>query len=328
MVNTVNTVTDLGFGINLIDTGFQRPDMAACYVMQQVDTNSGTSELAIIETGTKDTVPHILNFLAQNKFDLEQVKYVVVTHVHLDHAGGAGLLMRALPNAKLVVHEKGARHMIDPSKLQAGATAVYGKTEFNKTYGDLLAIPEAQIVIPKDGEVLELAGRKLTFIDTPGHARHHFCVFDELSQGFFTGDTFGLAYQELTNKNGPFIFPTTTPVQFDPDALHASIDKMMAFKPQRMFLTHYSVVENPAPLSLRLHAQVNELVAIAQGAQQAAGPARVQEIFAAIMDMLLAGLVEHGCELPLEKQKRVIQSDAFLNAQGLDIWLSNKASSQ
>ena len=324
----METATDLGFGINLIDTGFQRPDMAACYVMAHKNQTTQKQELAIIETGTKDTVPHILNFLAQNEFDLEQVKYVVVTHVHLDHAGGAGLLMRALPNAKLVVHEKGARHMIDPSKLQAGATAVYGKIEFSKTYGDLLAIPEDQILIPKDGETLELAGRKLTFIDTPGHARHHFCVFDDVSQGFFTGDTFGLAYQELTNENGPFIFPTTTPVQFDQDALHASIDKMMAFKPQRMYLTHYSVVENPAPLSLRLHAQVNELVTIAQGATQTAGPARVQEIFAAIMEMLLAGLKEHGCELPLDKQKLVIQSDAFLNAQGLDIWLTNIATSK
>lgn len=177
--------TDLGNGITLIDTAFQRPQMAACYLMEQ------DNEVAIIETGTKDTVPLIFDVLTQKKIAASQVKYVIVTHVHLDHAGGAGRLMDALPHATLIVHPKGQRHMVDPSKLQAGATAVYGEEEFNKTYGDLIAIAENRTHATKDGEILKLGGRALTFIDTPGHARHHFCVYDELSKGIFTGDTFG-----------------------------------------------------------------------------------------------------------------------------------------
>ncbi|MEY8263748.1 MAG: MBL fold metallo-hydrolase, partial [Bermanella sp.] len=235
MINTL----DLGWGITQLDTAFQRPNMAACYIMQDA------GEVAIIETGTKDTVPLIFACLQQLGLKPEQVKYIIPTHVHLDHAGGVGRLMQQLPNATLVVHEKGARHMIDPSKLQAGASAVYGEAEFNKTYGDLLPVAKERIISPLDNEQLTLGQRTLTFLDTPGHARHHFCVYDEVSQGFFSGDTFGLAYQELTNENGAFLMVTTTPVQFDPDALKNSIDKLMAMQPQRMFLTHYGVLENP-----------------------------------------------------------------------------------
>jgi len=310
-----NLSTDLGNGITLIDTAFQRPQMAACYLMEQGD------EVAIIETGTKDTVPLILEVLAQKQISATQVKYVIVTHVHLDHAGGAGLLMDALPNATLIVHPKGQRHMVDPSKLQAGATAVYGEEEFNKTYGDLIAIAEDRTHAPKDGETLKLGGRALTFIDTPWHARHHFCVYDELSKGIFTGDTFGLAYQELTNENGPFIFPTTTPVQFDPEALKTSIKKIMSFNPESAYLTHYGKIQNLAPLADALDIQVDALVDIAQSSDASPGEDRVKDLSVKIMDYLLNRLELHDCQLSVAEQIKVLQSDVVLNAQGLDVWL-------
>lgn len=304
----------LGWGIHVLDTDFQRPDMAACYVLRQ------GQEVCIIETGTKDTVPLILSFLARENIALEHVKYVAVTHVHLDHAGGAGLLMQALPNAKLLVHPLGARHMIDPTKLQAGATAVYGKAEFEKTYGDLFPIAEDRILIADDEFTIALEDRTLTFIDTPGHARHHFCIYDDLSNGFFTGDTFGLAYQELTTKNGPFIFPTTTPVQFDPEALKASIKRMISFAPERMFLTHFGMVESPEKLAERLLSQVDVLVRMAHKHRDSAN--RVSAINSELMAYLLAELDAHGCELGITEQRGVIASDVLLNAQGLDVWLS------
>lgn len=310
-----NLSTDLGDGITLIDTAFQRPQMAACYLMEQDD------EVAIIETGTKDTVPLIFDVLTQKKIAASQVKYVIVTHVHLDHAGGAGQLMDALPNATLIVHPKGQRHMVDPSKLQAGATAVYGEEEFNKTYGDLIAIAENRTHAPKDGEILKLGDRALTFIDTPGHARHHFCIYDELSKGIFTGDTFGLAYQELTNENGPFIFPTTTPVQFDPEALKTSIKKIMSFNPKSAFLTHYGKIQNLAPLADALNIQVDALVDIAQSSESLSGEDRVKDMSVKIMNYLLSRLELHDCQLSVAEQIKVLQSDVLLNAQGLDVWL-------
>lgn len=314
--------TELNWGVHLLDTGFHRDNMAACYVVE--DEGENGVEVAIVETGTKDTVPVIEAFLYDHNIALKQVKYVIVTHVHLDHAGGAGLLMKMLPNAKLIVHEKGARHMLNPAKLQAGATAVYGEEVFNKTYGDLLPVDEGKILVPADEEVLTLGGRSLTFIDTPGHARHHFCVYDNKSDGFFTGDTFGLAYPELTNDNVPFIFPTTTPVQFDPKAMERSINRLLSFEPQRMFLTHYGMVEQPEILAKVLLARVGILVDIAT--RNAGHPDRINVIKEDILSYFLAQLVKHNCKLSKEDQIELLSLDALLNAQGLDVWLSSGGS--
>ena len=310
--------TELNWGIHLLDTGFHRDNMAACYVVE--DEGESGIEVAIVETGTKDTVPVIETFLRDQDIDFKQVKYVIVTHVHLDHAGGAGLLMQMLPNAKLVVHDKGARHMINPAKLQAGATAVYGEEVFSKTYGDLLPIEESKIQVPADGEVLRLGGRSLTFIDTPGHARHHFCVYDNKSQGFFTGDTFGLAYPELTTGKGPFIFPTTTPVQFDPEAMKHSIKRLLSFEPQRLFLTHYGMVEQPDVLAKVLLERVDVLVNIAT--RNADHPNRIDAIKEEVLSYFIEQLAEHCCELSKKDQVELLLVDAMLNAQGLDVWLN------
>jgi glyoxylase-like metal-dependent hydrolase (beta-lactamase superfamily II) len=152
--------------------------------------------------------------------------------VHLDHAGGAGLLMRELPRATLVVHPRGARHMIQPTALYQGALAVYGQEEMDRSYGRLVGIEADRVTTTHDGMVLELAGRPLRFADTPGHARHHHCIWDAATRGWFTGDTFGLSYREFDDDEGrPWIFPTSTPVQFDPPALRASIERLVSFGP-------------------------------------------------------------------------------------------------
>src|SRR5262249_17777750 len=182
--------------------------------------------------------------LSQKNLSVDAVDYVILTHVHLDHAGGAGALMRELPNARAVVHPRGVRHMIDPSQLIAGATAVYGAEEIDRSYGTLVPIPAERIITADDGHAVDLAGRELLCIDTPGHARHHLSVWDARSRAFFPGDTFGLSYREFDTDQGAFILPTTTPVQFDPAALHASIERMLSYGPEQMFLTHYSRVSD------------------------------------------------------------------------------------
>lgn len=306
----------LGSGIYLLDTAYQRPQMAACYVM------FSDGELAIIETGTKDTVPLIFDFLSAQGFDTHAIKYVMPTHVHLDHAGGAGLLMQALPHAQLVVHPQGARHMIDPSKLQAGATAVYGEEMFAQTYGDLLPVDPSQVLVIEDGQTLKLGSRTLTFLDTPGHARHHYCIYDELSAGFFTGDTFGLAYQELNSVKGPFIFPTTTPVQFDPDALKSSINRLLSYQPQRMYLTHFGMVENPQTLGERLLNLVDQYVELALNVKKNFPQEHwLQTLNKQLLTLLLADLSQHDTHLSPSEYAQVIASDVLLNAQGLDVWL-------
>lgn len=313
----MNVLTDLGLGIYLLDSGFQRDHMAACYLIQQ------DNQLAIVETGTKDSVPHILVGIAELGLTPEDVTYIIPTHVHLDHAGGVGRLMQLCANAQLVVHEKGARHMIDPSKLQAGATAVYGEAEFNKTYGELIPVDARRVITPAHESCLDLAGRVLTFLDTPGHARHHFCIYDAISEQFFTGDTFGLAYQELTVNGDPFIIPTTTPVQFDPEALKHSINLLIAYAPKHMLLTHYGQVSEPQVLALRLLNQIDEMVVIAKQAatQFSQGENRIAALNETLTQWVLMALAEHGCELSKEQQVQVLKTDILLNAQGLDVWL-------
>ena len=214
---TFQTFDDLGQQITRIDTAMVHEGLAACYLL------GGGDEYAIIETGTHNTVPIILSLLKERKIDLAKVKYVIPTHVHLDHAGGVGGLMQALPAATLLGHPRGARHMINPAKLKAGATAVYGEAQFAEIYGDIIPVDEQRVRTMDDGDEASVGDRKLVFIDTPGHARHHFCVYDPASRGIFTGDTFGLSYPPLTTAKGPFICPTTTPVQFDPPALEQAL---------------------------------------------------------------------------------------------------------
>ena len=214
----------LASGIFCIDTGLYRHGLAACYLVRE------GNRLAFIDAGTAHTVPALMELTVSLGLGPEQVDYVIPTHVHLDHAGGAGGLMSLCPNAQLVVHPKGAPHMIDPSKLTAGAVAVYGEAAFARDFGYLTPVAEERVIVAEDGQTLDLAGRTLTFIDTPGHANHHGCIFDARSHGFFTGDTFGISYRELDSADGPFLFAPTTPVAFDPDAWMESLDKLMAYR--------------------------------------------------------------------------------------------------
>jgi len=310
----------LPFGITRIDTAMVHDELAACYLLED------DGECAIIETGTHNTVPIILSLLAEKGIDRRQVKYVIPTHVHLDHAGGVGGLMQALPEATLLIHPRGARHMIDPAKLKAGAMAVYGEKAFADIYGDVIPVPESRVRTMDDGDQAVVGGRTLQFIDTPGHARHHFCVHDPVSRGLFTGDTFGLSYPALTTPNGPFICPTTTPVQFDPPALKASIRKLLALAPQRIYLTHYGMVENPQPLGERLLTMVDDYVALAETvAVTSDADALEKALMVAMREYLFRSAREHGCEMSDEQLDAVLGLDIQLNSQGLAVWLQSRS---
>jgi len=251
-------MTDFGHGISAIDTGFFRPQFDASHLIVE------NGRAAFVDTGTNYSVPRLLGELRDKQIPVDAVAYVILTHVHLDHAGGAGLLMRELPNARAVIHPRGVRHMVDPGALIAGATAVYGAEEIQRSYGQLVPIPADRIDTAGDGYVIDLAGRELMCLDTPGHARHHICIHDARSGAFFTGDTFGLSYREFDTARGAFILPTSTPVQFEPDALKASIERMLGYAPKQMFLTHYSRVTDIERLARDLFVQIDAMVAIAR----------------------------------------------------------------
>lgn len=300
-------------GIHTIDTAFQRDHFDAAYLIVQDGRG------AFVDCGTSHSLPNLLACVQQAGLHPADIDWLIVTHVHLDHAGGAGALMQQLPNAKLVVHPRGAQHMIDPARLIAGATAVYGEAEIARSYGQIVPVPAERVVVAEEGHRVSLAGRELLCIDTPGHARHHFCVWDQTSRSWFTGDTFGLSYRELDGDAGAFIIPTSSPVQFEPDAMHASIDRLMARNPQAMYLTHYGRVEDTARLAGDLHEQIDAMVAIAR--QCVALPERHRVLVEALSALYVARARKHDSALVDAEVLRVLAMDIELNAQGLACWL-------
>jgi glyoxylase-like metal-dependent hydrolase (beta-lactamase superfamily II) len=308
---------DLGLGIHTVDTGFHRDRFDAAYLMVQ------DGRAAFIDTGTNFAVPRLLGLLDALGLARDAVDHVIPTHVHLDHAGGAGALMRELPAATLWVHERGARHLIDPSRLYQGALAVYGQAEMDRSYGRLVPVPAERVRSTVDGQLIQLAGRPLLVADTPGHARHHHCLWDEASRGWFTGDTFGLSYREFDTARGPWIVPTSTPVQFDPQPLRRSIERLLARDPACMYLTHFGRVGDVPRLGRLLLDLLDGMVELAHRAPP--GAARHDAMKQALLALYTRSLAEHGCTLGADTIRSMLAMDLELNAQGLGIWLDSAA---
>jgi len=300
-------------GIVTLDAGYLRPGLAAIHLIIE------QGHVALIDTGVNDSVPALLACLAALGLAPEAVDFVIVTHVHLDHAGAAGALMAVCPNARLVVHPRGARHMISPAKLVAGSVAVYGEARFMALYGEVVPVAEERVIEAHDGLRIDLNGRVLTFLDTPGHARHHVCIHDARSESVFTGDTFGISYREFDVEGRAFLYPTTTPVQFEPAALHESIERLLALEPEAAFLTHYGRVGNLPVLAEHLHELIDEW---SERALEVAGegPLRQAALEAALETSLLARLRTHGCTLEESVCRELLANDVHLNAQGLLVW--------
>ncbi len=308
---------DYGNGIYAFDAGYVRPILAAIHMI--VDNG----RVAFVDTGSNDSLPNVLEALNKLALGREAVDYVILTHIHLDHAGGAGTLMREFPNAKLVVHPRGSRHMAEPSKLVAGVTAVYGAEYVENVYGDILPIPADRIIDAHEGLILQLGGRELLCIDTPGHAKHHICVVDRKSDSIFTGDMFGLSYREFDVDGHQFILPTTSPTQFDAAEMHASIDRLMRYAPKAMYLTHYAQLHDVPAQADVLRRRLDAHVAVAE-VHADAGEGRHAAIKQGIMDALVTDLRAHGCTLPESTILEVLATDLELNAQGLAWWLDHR----
>lgn len=312
----MKTITqDLGHGITLVDAEYGQSGVAAIYLLEE------DGEVAIIETGTTNSVPYVQQALEEKNLSFQNVRYIIPTHVHLDHAGGAGELMHQCPNAQLVVHPFGARHLVDPSKLEAGTIAVYGEEKFHKLYGKIRPIDASRVIEAPGFFKLKLNGRKLKFFDTPGHARHHFCVYDKQSEGIFTGDTFGLSYPQITTDQGPLIFATTTPIQFDPGSLLQSIDCLISLEPKSMFLTHFGRIEPTKEAIRQLKRSIRRFSNIALDLQNQPEN-RLENIQAGMTNYLLNELKEMGCHQTPEFCESVIKEDMILNAKGLEFWLT------
>jgi len=314
MSESLPRLTRFADGITAVDTEYVRPQMDAAHVVV------AGSRAAIVDTGPNTAVPLILAALAELGIERDAVEYLFLTHVHLDHAGGAGALMRELPRATAVVHPRGAPHMIDPTKLIAGTRAVYGDELYSRLYGEILPIARERLVIAQDGQRFDLGDRNFECVHTPGHALHHQAIVDHGAVSIFTGDTFGLSYREFDTAQGPWIMPTTTPTQFDPGQLKASIVRLMQFRPRRLYLTHYSEVGQCARLANDMYEAIDDFVRIARNS----GFDSARMTFA-LRDWAHGGLRDHGCRMDIDAIDAILGKDYELNAAGLAAWLQREA---
>ena len=303
-------------GIYALDSGYIRPQLAAIHLIVE------QGRVALVDTASAAALPRVLDALQVLGLTTASVDYVFLTHIHLDHAGGAGVMMQAFPKARLVVHPRGVAHMVDPTKLFAAVRAVYGVEEANRLYGEPTPIPADRIVAAAEGHRIDLEGRTLVTLETPGHARHHACFWDARSRGLFTGDIFGLSFRELDVDGRPSIIPTTTPTQFDPAAMHHSVDRILSQQPDAVYLTHFAQIRDIQRLGGDLHRLIDAHVAIAER-ERDAGPGREARILEGLWALMDAEAARQGWRLDRDQWREVVRADIELNAQGLHYWLDH-----
>jgi len=314
----VKGVFDYEHGVSAVDAVYDRELQTAVHLIVQ------QGRAVIVDTATAPAVPRVLAALQSKGVAPARVDYVILTHVHLDHAGAAGQLMARCPNARLTVHPRGARHMLDPSRLMAATVAIYGEAQTRRVYGEVLPVAAERVVETPDGATLEWQGREFLFLDTPGHARHHVAVRDSVSGHFFAGDTFGLSYRELDVDARQFSFPTTSPSQFDPPALHRSIDRLMSFRPEALYVTHFGQLRDLGRLAGDLHRLIDAHAELGEQNRDDAG-ARLEHLKEGVAGLVLRERERQGWRLTAEEVLRVFALDVELNAQGIAAWLDAQA---
>jgi glyoxylase-like metal-dependent hydrolase (beta-lactamase superfamily II) len=306
-------LSDFRAGITAIDCDYVRPRLAASHLV----VDGGRA--AFVDTGTAHSVPTLLAALDAKGLEPADVDWVLTTHVHLDHAGGAGALMRELPNARCAIHPRGARHLAEPAKLIAGSIAVYGEERYRALYGEIAPIDPSRILVAEDGARIRLGGRELELIHTPGHALHHYCIVDRANAVIFSGDTFGISYRDFDVDGRAFIFPTTTPVHFDPEALCRSIDRLMSYRPRSIFLTHYAEVTELDRLSREMKERVLAFADL--GLRYREAPDRSSKLRHGMFAMMGTWLDAHGYARDDAKRHWLLDDDVELNCQGIENWL-------
>lgn len=287
------------------------PGIAAAYLMVEGD------RAAYVENNTALAVPRLLRALEEAGLRPEQVEYLFVTHVHLDHAGGSSALMEACPTAVLMAHPRAVRHLVDPSKLVASASQVYGAERFRALYGEIHPIPEARVKAVEDGARIRWGTRELEFFHTRGHANHHLCIHDSATNGIFTGDAFGLVYPAL-QAHGTFAFPSTSPTDFIPSLAREVVQQIASRRPARVFPTHFGEQEDVGEIALQLEADL----AYSEQVMNDARDSKLQgpELEAFCRDRLRARFEERLSKRGIEANEEIwklLELDLDLNAQGI-----------
>lgn len=316
-MNPTASLTRHPAGIATVDARYLCEGFASIHVVER------QGRALVVDAGTQHSVVEVLAALDQLGIERSAVEVLFVTHVHLDHAGGAGYLARQLPGARVVAHPRAVPHLRDPTRLAAAAAAVYGQATFERLYGTLEPIAAERLHASRDGELLSLGTSRLEVLHTPGHALHHHALYDRDADAAFTGDTFGLSYRATDTDRGAFILPTTTPTQFDPEQLVSSVRRIAALRPEAVYLTHYGRVTGVPRLAQSLESQIERFVEIAEEHAEAEAPQRlIRDDMATLYRELLG---QHGLPLRADGVEQLLGKDLTLNAQGLVSWLQRRA---
>ncbi len=310
---------DLGNRIHLIDgMDLGMPQKTGAYVIQE-------EKITLVEACSSPSVPHILNGLKALNISPEQIQYIIITHVHLDHAGGAGLLMEKCPNAKLVVHPRGAKHIIDPTRLIQGAKAVYGP-QFHTLFDPILPIPEDRVIVKNDEESLQIGPNcELLFLDTPGHANHHFSIYDPVSNGIFVGDTLGVQLKQIEAFHFNLYLPATSPNQFDPDKTVQSLKRIQALNVDRIYFGHFSAADHPDEVYRQIQHWLPIYVNTAEEVFREGK--NVNELVKRLLDQITVVLEKH--QVPKNHAiYNILQMDLQVFSMGLLDYFSKKTKSE
>ena len=225
----------LASGLSWVDLHFlDRPHAIATAVVQ------GGGALALVDPGPTSCLETLELGLQTQGLRLGDLTHLLLTHIHLDHAGATGTIVRRIPDVTVLVHERGAPHMIDPAKLLASAARLYGE-EMDRLWGEFAPVPPENLVVLAGGERVEAGGRSFEVAYTPGHASHHVSYFDRASGVAFVGDTAGVCV------DGGYVLPPTPPPDIDIEAWQRSIERIEAWSPETLFLTHFGPAPSVAP---------------------------------------------------------------------------------
>jgi glyoxylase-like metal-dependent hydrolase (beta-lactamase superfamily II) len=274
---------------------------------------------AFIDNNTVHAVPRMLEALKSRGLSESDVEYVIITHVHLDHAGGTSALMKACPDATLLAHPRAARHVIDPSKLVASASAVYGEARFEELYGKIEPVAEGRVQIREDEQTARLGSTTLRFLHTRGHANHHFCIHAD--DAVFSGDAFGLCYPDL-QAGGLYVFPSTSPTDFDGPEAKKSVERVVATGARRVFPTHFGEVTELEGAREQMLDHLTFCEGVVEDA--VASDLVTEDLTKFCTDRWKQRLVD---TLPAEVNRpeswKLLQTDLDLNGQGL-AWAAHK----
>ncbi|HEX6541316.1 MAG TPA: MBL fold metallo-hydrolase [Ktedonobacterales bacterium] len=290
----------------LIDTQFQgERDIIASYLLV------GRDGLALVDVGSAASMNQLLAGIRAAGFDPADITHLLLTHVHLDHAGASGPLARELPRAQVYVHRIGAPHLIDPSRLISSATRIYGD-RMEMLWGRMEPVPESRLVIMDDGDEIAVGNRRLRALYTPGHAVHHIALFDEAHKVAFPGDVAGVSIEGIG-----FVRPPTPPPDLSLEDWEASINRLEALRLERLYLPHFgeihNVTEHLADLRQRLYGWGE--IALA-GLRAGKDDAAIATDFARAADPLIAGYAQRSADPATAIQRYELATNYLMSAQG------------